>query len=62
MVFWVLPLVDGASLSRYRLEALLVPSAVLCTRLPRVVQEALVVIAAVLAVGLTSLFTKDYLI
>ena len=62
VVFWVLPLVDGASLSRYRLEALLVPSAVLCTRLPRVVQVALVVIAAVLAVGLTSLFTKDYLI
>ena len=30
-VFWLLPLVDGASLSRYRMEALLVPCAVLCT-------------------------------
>ena len=62
VIFWVLPLVDGASLSRYRMEALLVPCAALCTRLPRVVQVALVGIAAVLAVGLTTLFTRDLLI
>ena len=61
-VFWLLPLVDGASLSRYRMEALLVPCAALCTRLPRVVQVALVGIAAVLAVGLTTLFTRFQLI
>ena len=57
-VFWLLPLVDGASLGRYRMEALLVPCAVLCTRLPRVLQVALVGTAAVLAVGLATLFTR----
>ena len=62
VIFWFLPLVDGASLSRYRMEALLVPCAALCTRLPRVLQVALVVVAAVLAVGLTTLFTRDLLI
>ena len=61
-VFWLLPLVDGASLSRYRMEALLVPCAALCTRLPRVVQVALVGIAVVLAIGLTTLFTRFQLI
>jgi hypothetical protein len=60
-VFWLVPLIDGPSLGRYRMEALLVPCVALCTRLPRPVQVALVGIAAVLAVGLTSLFTK-YLI
>jgi hypothetical protein len=62
VVFWLLPLVDGASLSRYRMEALLVPCAALCTRLPRVVQVALLGVAVVLAVGLTTLFTRDLLI
>ncbi len=58
VVFWLLPLVDGASLSRYRIEALLVPSAALCTRLPRVVQVVLVGISVVLSVGLANLFTR----
>jgi hypothetical protein len=62
VVFWLLPLVSGASLSRYRIEALLVPSAALCTRLPRVVQVVLVGVAVVLAVGLTNLFTRNQLI
>jgi hypothetical protein len=62
VVFWILPLIDGASLSRYRMEALLVPSAALCTRLPRVVQVVLLGVAVVLAVGLTNLFTRDQLI
>ena len=44
-----------ASLSRYRMEALLVPSVALCTRWPRVVQVVLVGISTVLAVGLTTL-------
>jgi hypothetical protein len=61
VVFWVLPLVDGPSLGRYRLEALLVPCTVLCTRLPRVVQVVLVGTASVLAVEMTSLFTKSLL-
>jgi len=61
VVFWLVPLVDGPSLGRYRLEALLVPCAALCTRLPRVVQVVLVGTSAVLAVGLASLFSK-YLI
>ena len=59
VVVWVVPLVAGPSLSRYRLEALLVPCAALCTRLPRTVQVALVLISAVLAVGLASLFTNQ---
>ncbi len=59
VVFWVVPLVDGPGLGRYRMEALLVPCAALCTRLPRPLQVALVGISAVLAVGLTSLFTRD---
>jgi hypothetical protein len=58
VLVWLTPLVDGTSLSRYRIEALLVPCVALGTRLPRVVLVALVAAAAVLAVGLTSLFTK----
>jgi len=61
VIFWLVPLVDGPTLGRYRMEALLVPCVALCTRLPRVVQVALVGIAAVLAVGLAQLFTQ-YLI
>ena len=34
VVVWVVPLVAGPSLSRYRLEALLVPCAALCTCSP----------------------------
>jgi len=59
VIFWLVPLVDGPSLGRYRMEALLVPSVALCTRLPRPVQVVLVGTSAVLAVGLTSLFTKE---
>ncbi len=58
-VVWLVPLVAGPSLSRYRIEALLVPCAALCTRLPRGVQAAIVAISAVLAVGLASLFTNN---
>lgn len=58
VVVWLVPLVAGPSLSRYRMEALLAPCAALCTRLPRPVLVALVVVSAVLAVGLTSLFTQ----
>jgi len=62
VVVWVVPLVAGPSLSRYRLEALLVPCAALCTRLPRGMQVALVGISAVLAVGLASLFTQKLIV
>jgi hypothetical protein len=62
VIFWLLPLVDGASLSRYRMEALLLPCAALCTRVPRPVQAALVVTSAILAVGLANLFTRYQLI
>ncbi len=62
VVVWVVPLVAGPSLSRYRLEALLVPCVALCTRLPRGVQVALVGTSAVLAVGLASLFTKNLIV
>jgi hypothetical protein len=61
VVFWIAPLLDGPTLGRYRLEALLVPCTALCTRLPRVIQIALVGTSAVLAVGLTSLFTRNVL-
>jgi hypothetical protein len=61
VVFWFLPLVDGPTLGRYRLEALLVPCVALCTRLPRFVLVALVGASAVIAVGLTSLFTQRVL-
>ncbi len=33
VLFWLAPLVDGTQLSRYRIEALLIPCAALCTRL-----------------------------
>jgi len=59
VVFWLAPLVDGPTLGRYRMEALLVPCVALCTRLPRVLQVALVGVAAVLAVGLAQLFTRS---
>jgi hypothetical protein len=62
VVVWVVPLAAGPSLSRYRMEALLVPCAALCTRLPRPVQVALVGVSAVLAVGLTSLFTQGLIV
>ena len=61
MVFWILPLVEGPSLSRYRIEALLVPCVALCKDLPRPLQVAIVACAAVLAVGLTRLFTEGLL-
>ena len=35
VVVWLVPLVAGPSLSRYRMEALLVPCVALCTSLPR---------------------------
>ena len=59
VLFWFFPLVDGASLSRFRVEGLLVPCVALCTRLPRVVQVVLVGISVVLAVGLANLFTRS---
>jgi hypothetical protein len=62
VVFWLLPLFDGPGLSRYRMEALLVPSVALCTRLPRVIQVVLVGISAVLAVGLANMFTRLQLV
>jgi hypothetical protein len=61
LAVWFVPLLDGPSLSRYRVEALLVPCAALFLRLPRVVQVGAVVIAAVLAVGLASLFIQNRL-
>jgi hypothetical protein len=61
-IVWLVPLIVGPSLSRYRMEALLVPCVALCTRLPRFVQVVLVGIAAVLSVGLTSLFTSKLII
>ncbi len=62
VVVWLVPLVAGPSLSRYRMEALLVPCVALCTRLPRPVQLALVGVSAVLAVGLASLFSKSLIV
>jgi len=62
VVIWLVPLVAGASLSRYRIEALLLPCVALCTRLPRVVLVALVGTSAVLAVGLASLFSGNLIV
>jgi len=62
IIFWLVPLVDGPGLGRYRMEALLVPCVALCTHLPRPVQVALVGTSGVLAVGLASLFTKVLII
>jgi len=62
VVVWIVPLLAGASLSRYRMEALLLPSAALCTRLPRVVLVPLVAVSAVLAIGLAVLFTRSQII
>ena len=59
---WVVPLVAGPSLSRYRMEALLVPCVALCTHLPKSALVTLVAISAVLAVGLASLFTQSLII
>ena len=62
VVVWLVPLMAGASLSRYRMEALLVPCVALCPRLPRVLLVALTGSAAVLAVGLAVLFTRGQII
>lgn len=61
MVLWILPLIEGPSLSRYRIEGLLVPCVALCKDLPRPVQVALLACAAVLAVGLARLFAEGLL-
>jgi hypothetical protein len=61
VVVWLAPFFDGPTLARYRIEALLVPCVVLCTRLPRVMQVALVGTSVVLAVGLATLFTQSVL-
>ena len=61
VVVWLVPFVDGSTLARYRIEALLVPCVDLCTRLPRAVQVALVATSAVLAVGLAILFSESVL-
>lgn len=61
VVVWIAPFVDGATLARYRIELLLVPCVYLCTRLPRVVQVALVATSVVLAVGLALLFSESVL-
>ena len=62
VVVWVAPLVDGPTLGRYRLEALVVPCAALCTRLPKLVQVALLGTAVWLAIGLTGLFNSSILV
>jgi hypothetical protein len=61
-IVWVAPLVDGPTLSRYRLEALLVPCAALCTRLPKICQVLLLGCAVWLAIGLTGLFSSSILV
>jgi hypothetical protein len=60
-VVWIAPFVDGSTLARYRIEALLVPCVALCTRLPRAVLVGLVGTSAVLAVGLAALFSRNVL-
>jgi hypothetical protein len=62
VIVWVLPLVDGPTLSRYRMEALLVPCVALCTRLPKPVLVVLLGTSVWLALGLAPLFTASSLI
>lgn len=62
VIVWLLPLVDGPTLSRYRVEALLVPCVALCTRLPRPVLLVLLGTSVWLALGLAPLFSSSILI
>ncbi len=62
VIVWLVPLVSGPSLSRYRIELLLVPCVALCTRLPRPLQVALVGTSLVLAVGLAMMFTRAQIV
>jgi hypothetical protein len=62
VVVWVVPLTSGPTLGRYRVEALLVPCAALCTRLPKVCQVLLLGCAVWLAIGLTGLFSSSILV
>jgi hypothetical protein len=61
VVMWLAPFVDGPTLARYRIEALLVPCVALCTRLPRALQVTLVGTSVVLAIGLATLFSQSVL-
>ena len=62
VIVWIVPLISGPSLSRYRIEALLVPCVALCTRLPRPLQVALLATSLVLAVGLAMMFTRSQIV
>jgi hypothetical protein len=62
VIVWIVPLVSGPSLSRYRIEALLVPCVALCTRLPRPLQVALLGVSILLAVGLAMMFTRAQIV
>jgi hypothetical protein len=61
LVFWIFPLSLGEGLSLYRAEALLVPAAVLSTRLPRALQVVFVVLALALGFFMAQLFFDNYL-
>jgi hypothetical protein len=56
--FWIVPLLQGPELSRYRSEALLLPCVVLLRRLPIPVQLVLVAISSWVAVGLSVAFFR----
>jgi hypothetical protein len=60
-IIWLAPFVDGSTLARYRIEALLVPCVALCTRLPRVVLVVLVGTSAVIGVGMATLYSQSIL-
>lgn len=59
---WLVPLVSGPTLSRYRMELLLVPCVALCTRLPRPLQAALVGTSLGFSVGLAMMFTRAQIV
>jgi hypothetical protein len=62
VVAWLVPLVAGPNVSRYRMEALLVPCVGLCTPLPRALLAGLVVVSSMLAVDLAVLFTQSQIV
>jgi hypothetical protein len=62
VTFWVVPLVIGGTLSLYRAESLLLPTAVLARRLPPLALAILLGVALLLTVGMGALFFRIWLV
>jgi len=62
LAVWLLLLLQGPQLSRYRSEALLIPCVALVRKLPWVFQVGAVVVASFIAVGLAQLFYTSLII